>query len=443
MQVYDYAIIGAGPGGMTLATLLPGDNILIEKASSLGGCHRVTRTTDGLFSEHSARIYSTTYINAISLFQDIGIDWNKHFVDYNFQFLSIGLDSLAKDLSVYEMGCFVVEFVRFMAGLTPVEPIGKWMNDRGFSLASQDTIDRVCRMTDGADKSRYLVSSFLSLFNENVFYKFQQPNKAMDKGLIREWEDILAGKVTILKSTTVRSVRPGIVTTDSEQIHAKTIIFAMPPQYIVDIGGIRDLFEDEIVSYAEKTKYIKYVSLTFHWKKKLSLDNIYGLTKDTKWGVVFIKLSDYIGNDSTTSTLFTIAVTKIDVPGLLGKTADESSDAEIKAEVWEEMNDLFQFPSRPDSIVIYHGDDKAFVETVSGFKTFENERAGVYAVSTCNGNSHYSFTSFESAVSNAIALYNRLTGGNRPIRRLVTVTSVLYVLLATLLLVAMWLVWKR
>ena len=47
-------IIGGGPCGMTLAWLLAKNNInvtLIDKNSSLGGCHRVTRQNN-LFSEH-------------------------------------------------------------------------------------------------------------------------------------------------------------------------------------------------------------------------------------------------------------------------------------------------------------------------------------------------------------------------------------------------------
>jgi Flavin containing amine oxidoreductase len=409
---YDYCIIGGGPGGMTLATLLPGNNILIEKEDTLGGCHRVKRV-NGLFTEHGPRIYGTSYINTISFLESIGIKWSEYFTDYNFPFLTIGKEEIVKNLYPGEITSLIGEFILFSFGMSNCKiSIGEWMTQKSFSQSSIEMIDRICRMTDGADKDRYLLSTFLNLVNQNFFYSFQQPTSAMDKGLIKTWEEKL--KVKIYKGEQVLTITSHKVVTDKQSITAKCIIFAMPPQYIVDIIQRSDYnpFSSYIFPYAEKTSYMKYISLTFHWKEKFELGNIYGLAKDSPWGLVFIKLSDYFKDED--GTLFSIAVTK---PEMI----ETISDNEIKQKVWKQMNDIFHFPSYPDKIIVYSGNDKAFVVTKAGYKDFENEKEKIYAISTHAGKSPYSFTSMESAICNAIYLVNKLTGSEIPIKKLWTV----------------------
>jgi hypothetical protein len=355
-------------------------------------------------------------------------------------------------MTAYDISMFVIEFIRFSFGLSPIEPIGDWMNKRGISERTKNVVDRLCRMTDGSDSSRYLLTSFLSIFNQNFFYSFQQPILPMDKGLIAAWEGRLQSNpnLKILKGEEVLSILPGIVLTDKRIIKAKKIIFAMPPQYVVEIikrsGGynpfsnwkIRDFTvpTNDIFDFAEKTKYIKYTSITFHFKNRMDLTTPWGLAKDSKWGIVFIRLSDYMKDiEPGTKDVFTIAITKHDTPGLNGKRADECTDSEIKQETWDEMNEIFHFPEKPEKILIYHGDDKAFVQTVEGFGEWEGTD-DVFMISTHAGHSPYVFTSMESAVSNAIWLYNKLTGANRPIKTLWSVdVFVVLLVLITLALV--------
>ena len=69
---YDYIIIGAGPSGLSLAHILPDNKkiLIIERNSSIGGCHRVDRV-QGLFTEHGPRIYSYAYVNFNKLLKEI------------------------------------------------------------------------------------------------------------------------------------------------------------------------------------------------------------------------------------------------------------------------------------------------------------------------------------------------------------------------------------
>ena len=88
---YDYAIVGGGPTGMTIAWVLAKNNkkvILIEKDEVLGGCHKVLRV-DGYFTEHGPRVYSNSYLMFIDILSDMGFAFNDLFKPYKFQISKI------------------------------------------------------------------------------------------------------------------------------------------------------------------------------------------------------------------------------------------------------------------------------------------------------------------------------------------------------------------
>lgn len=424
--MYDHIIVGGGPGGMTLATFLPGKNILIEKKSELGGCHSVIRE-NGYFTEHGPRIYGTSYINTIELLRKIGINWDDYFTDYDFSFMSIGLGEIISNLYFDEFIKLVIEFIKFSFNESdPTISVGEWSKD--FSPTTRDFMDRLCRMTDGADSSRYLLSTFLELFNQNFFYKFQQPKKAMDRGLIKDWESKLTCK--ILKGEKVIGLKPfTVITANYGEIKGKKIIFAMPPQYTADLIMNYNPFRYDIREFAEETKYLEYICVTFHFKRHQKIDKVWGLAKDSLWGLVFIRLSDYMKEEND---FFSIAVTKTNVKGLEGKTAQECNDLEIKKEVFNQMNKIFRFREDPIKI-IYKGDDQAFVSTKIGYNDMQG-RDGFYTCSTHLGKSPYAFTSFESAVINAIWLMNTYLNPEKPIPILKLWTVDIFVIITIFLL---------
>jgi flavin-dependent dehydrogenase len=64
MRYYDLVIVGAGPAGLALAhtsSSLYRRILIIDKELEIGGCHRVKRDVDGLFTEHGPRIYLSIY----------------------------------------------------------------------------------------------------------------------------------------------------------------------------------------------------------------------------------------------------------------------------------------------------------------------------------------------------------------------------------------------
>ena len=85
-ETFDLIVVGAGPSGLSVcncATIAGKKVLLIEKESTLGGCHRVTRTETNHFSEHGPRIYSDVYLNFKILLGTMGIKFNDLFIDYS------------------------------------------------------------------------------------------------------------------------------------------------------------------------------------------------------------------------------------------------------------------------------------------------------------------------------------------------------------------------
>lgn len=413
---YDHIIVGGGPGGMTLSTLLPGNNLLIERDQELGGCHRVRRV-DGYFTEHGPRIYMTSYVNTINYLKTIGINYHDYFVPYNFQFLAIGQDQVIKTLSFSEITSFIKEyfFLFFNSNHGNDTTMLDWMEKENFSKDTMEYIDRICLLTDGADITRYTLWEFLNLVNQNVFYTTLQPKQPNDVGFIKDWADKI--KCTVLKNEEVVELLEDGVVTNSGKFMADKIILAMPPMHVkklVDLSNYKP-YDKDWLRFAESTEYHIYIPVTLHFNRPLNLKKVWGLAKKSKWGLVFINMSDYFVDKG--DNVISVAITKADRLGNNGKTANQSNKQEIKDEVFVQMDKLFRFESKPDKIIISPGvyrdgnkwntKDSAFVHTPEGFGPIKGE-GRYYAVSPHSGKSDYAFTALESAVVAAIWLVNNL-----------------------------------
>jgi phytoene dehydrogenase-like protein len=93
--VYDLVIVGAGPSGLALAQCCSKSGkkiLLIDKAESIGGCHRSGRRSyDNLFIEyHGPRVYSSTYKVFQHLLNEMNVDFYNLFVKSHFSITEIG-----------------------------------------------------------------------------------------------------------------------------------------------------------------------------------------------------------------------------------------------------------------------------------------------------------------------------------------------------------------
>jgi hypothetical protein len=101
-------------------------------------------------------------------------------------------------------------------------------------------------------------------------------------------------------------------------------------------------------------------------------------------------------------------------------------------ETWRQIKDNLPGVPKPDETIIHNSvkrledrwinTDFSYMDTHLSTPTpFEVGVSGVYNLGTQNGFSKYAFTSLESAVSNAIALYNKLEGKDQPILQGLTI----------------------
>jgi NAD(P)-binding Rossmann-like domain len=456
---YDFVIVGAGPSGLTTAWLLSKygySSLIIEKESTIGGCHRVIRVNNK-FTEHGPRVYSSTYQMFITLLNDMGIDFYNLFTEYNFSISSIGQTSI-NNMSFSELYHLFIAYLRILFNPSYGKEISMatFMNQNNFTEKTKDYIDRLCRLTDGADSKKYTLFQFLQLFNQQILYKLYQPNAPNDEGLFKHMYSALmhTNKIDILCSHNVIKINSiessiesidivDIMTKQLSNIKTRNLILAIPPKPLVKlINHSRDMLNPfteikDLDVWAEQNSYFDYITITYHWNSRIMLPKTWGFPK-SDWGVVFIVLSDYFKDNNM------IISTAITLPDKISnhnkKTANQCSRSELIKETFQQLKLSFPQIQEYDhgiiSPTIYFADNKwrnkdtAFVITPNAqyIKSKSSVYTNLYTIGTHNGNSLYNFTSLESAVSNAFKFIHTIIPESKimyPIKQTTTFNSLL------------------
>lgn len=430
---FDYIIVGGGPCGLTCAQLLSRTNksiLFLDAANSFGGCHRVDRVEGKYFTEHSPRIYSTTYKNFDTLLHDMNTSFQDLFTRYNFSISNIG-EKTVKDMKICELATLAIAFLKLIINNDYGINISmkQYMLDNNFSPDTMTYIDRVCRVVDGAASDKFSLNEFLQIVNQQFLYPLYEPKLPNDLGLIKVWTNFIAKRGVTLKlncSLTSVDAPNNVIKTSGGDFKYGKLILALNPYNIFNIST--NLFSDITVMYAARTRYMTYVSLSFYWNRKVQLPDIHGFSA-SEWGVVFIVMSNYFTN-TPNETIISVAVSILDVPSLVtGKTANQTNTIEeLKTEVFRQFCTSFKgvdIPP-PDVISMYPGVKYGgppgmggwYSESGSFFNSFQNANTfipfqssvypNVYNVGCQNGQQTYRFTSMESAVTNSIVLCKQL-----------------------------------
>lgn len=443
MSVYDIIIVGSGPSALALAhccSFLNKNILIIDKESSIGGCHRVRRVPvryndkiEYVFTEHGPRVYSSSYINFSSLLKDIDIDFKDIFVDYNFSIITIGNQTIWNTLNIRELSILAISFFKMIFQDYGRDiSVKEFANKYNFKQSSIDILDKICRLTDGASSDNYTLYQFLQVFNQQSLHKLYQPRKPNDLLLFKKWRESLEKRgVTFLLDTfvnkiiTKNSIIHSIVTSNGEILRSKEFVLAIPPVNLIDIlenSNINDAFGDfnTLKSWAINTQYIDYISVTFHWNTIIQLPKIYGFPF-SKWGIAFIVLTDYMTFEELVSkTVITIAITVTDVKSDSGKLPNECSEQELFQEIFNQLKISFPDLPKPTISILSPGiyfdnikkswisKDTAFISTSNQpfLKPKSNTYNNLYTLGVQNGyhDKYMNFTSMEAAVINGINL---------------------------------------
>jgi hypothetical protein len=304
-----------------------------------------------------------------------------------------------------------------------------------FSSDSYEIIDRICKLTDGGGADKYTLNQFLQLLNQQFFYKLYQPKLPNDKGLFKIWRNFLESRgVEFYLDTNIENIKINKDKIDSISVYkdnsfhtikSDKYVFAIPPKNLVDIVDKFKIKHDwgNIHDFANETAYIDYISVSFHWNKKLELKKVYGFPKSS-WGIAFVVLNDYMKFDEDDSkTVISTAITISDRKSPNNnKTANECNAEELIKEIYLQLKESFGDLPIPTKVLFSPGveyeyknkkwisKDTAYIMTSNkGYLPFKNNLVtNMYNLGTHNGKSLYKFTSLESAVSNSVALSKEL-----------------------------------
>jgi len=442
MRYYDLVIVGAGPAGLALAhtsSSLYRRVLIIDKEQEIGGCHRVKRNVDGLFTEHGPRIYLSIYYNFFNLMNELGLKVEDVFVNYKYSFFDVAIRKILPHFTFYEIMMFTLAYIMFVIDDDYGKDISlyEYLRGNGFSIKVIDIYDRLCRFTDGGNIYTYSLNKILKLSDNAPLLKIHQPKDPLDTVLFDTWKKFLSNRgVDFMMGFQITDYDiqnnniETITLSNNEKIKCGKLVFAVPPISLLSIIKYEDQLRNAFGNYndfemwAEKTKYIDYISITFHFKEDQQLPIENGLTFDTDWGIVIINLSDYMNKvEEGYSTVLSVAVSICDKNSKVTyKKANESSAEELIKEVYRqiktglftELSDDYKAIINPNNYYdIYKNkwgcrDNAYFNLYTEKYIPFNSSINNLYNLGTHNGKSYISYTTIESAVSNAIYLAGEL-----------------------------------
>lgn len=474
METYDYCIIGAGPTACALVHYLAKYNnkiLLIDKESSIGGCHRVRRV-DGLFTEHGPRIYLKNYFSLIDILSDMDLTFDDIFTQYNFT-INNTLSENVTQFTYSEILSLAYEFIKFIIDDEPSKHITmlEFTESHNFSAKAKSHLDNLCRLIDGGQLMNFTIFEFFQTINQNYFYTIYQPKLPNDVGLFKHWQDHLlkTGNVTIKLDTEVLAIKSDDKVTSitvkspsgESSIVAKRYIMCMPPQpalKLIQNSDNPNMFGDinELAKWEKQSRYLIYIPIIFHWNKKVNTKKIWGLT-ETDYSIVYVVLSDYMDfQDDRSKTVITCSVKITNRKSKFnGKTADECNKEELIKEVFRQLQE--HQPSLPgattsilspgvyknESKKMWETTDTAYFFTKAGYKSNKSVYDNLFWCGIHNGNSNYSFTAMESAIENGIALVHELEPASKNIVKIhkpMTVKNIILIILIIIFLIISYIV---
>lgn len=463
-QSYDLIIVGAGPAGLALAhyccKIKNIKILIIEKEQQIGGCHCVYRTNE-LFSEHSPRVYTSAYVNFMNILNDLQIPFYDYFNIMKYQAYDITKDSIMKTFTIHEYFSLIYEILMHFVDSNRSKnlTVAEYMKKSKFSNESMKVIDTICRMSDGTTSELIGMNTFLEYLNQNLLLKFYHPNYPNDKLLFNVWSKyLIKNGVEIITNAKVEKFyqhNEQIISCDVninnniKLYNGKNFILAIPPKNIVSLiktTGIINAFGDINIleHWSVQSSYIDYITITFHWNKKIIVPNNY-IFPSTEWCIFFNEISDLF-HEENSKTIISVSVTNLNNKSkFLNKTANECTDEnELTQEVCRQLQS--RIPNLTNDYIAilkpstyYDNVNKkwtlkgtAFVYNINSYYIPFNSQiyTNLYNLGTHNGKSIYKQTTLESAISNSLVLSNIIYPKlNIKMKRYITLKDVILIII--------------
>ena len=445
---YDYIIVGAGPSGLITAWLLAKNNkkcLIIDREETIGGCHRVRRI-NGYFAEHGPRVYLSNYVNTKSILKDMNINFDDIFTQMQVSFTNIGGFDIWK-IPILDILKVIITFIIFLIYpyFAKTITVKEYMDYMDFNPQVKIYFDRFCRTTDGMGAERYTLYQFLELVNQYIFVKYYQPKEPNDILLfpkIREQLDktnnidfMLNTKITKLNHDNNQIIN--IITNSGNVLTAHHYILAIPPKNIFEIIPYNAFnLTQEIVN---DISYNTYINVTFHWKDDLKLKSSMGFGL-TSWGLMFFILSDYMKFKESKTVISSCISILDELSDYTKKTANQSTKQELIQETFRQLKISYPDLPKPDNVIVEDIEYKNNQWTVNDGGYIRNKQKytidfqspiyhNLYTVGTHNDRSEFAFTSFESAVTNAIVFCNQKETTQFPLISQWTIRNILIIVL--------------
>jgi oxygen-dependent protoporphyrinogen oxidase len=440
---YEYVIIGAGISSLNLALLLSRINkkvLILEKNDRIGGNHS-SYNKDGFFFEHGPRIYIDNYLNFKEMLKLMNSDFNDFFIKSKFSIFDFSKQAL-KFLKVLDIIKFSIALLT-LSKKDKKKDLLAYCKKKKFTEKAIDYFDKICRLSDGGNIENFTLYEFLQIINQNILYKTFQPKFENNLGFLKCYEDFLINNGVVIKlNSQIINIDDNQVKDVNNNIHYfKNLIITIPPFNFFNKEIFIPKKNINIDEFINKTNYITYVNITFHFKENILQNRYLASLPDSDWFLAHVFLSDYINfnNYTVISSLICNCDSKSKV---LDKTVNEISDKNIIIkEVFRQLNEFYnnQLPNYHVALLEdnFYDDIKqkwipkntAFMNTKYGFLENQTKIKNVYCCSTANGNSNYAFTSVESATQNAIFLFNKLYPENQiRIFKIVSMLQVLFII---------------
>lgn len=436
--MHDWIVIGGGPCGLACATYLPGNVVVLEKRSQVGGCHRV-QWEGGYFSEHGPRVYNGGYVNLRQMLADHGLCWDNVF--RRIEYSPDHLDGMRWYQWMSWRSILMVSFatLAYFVGLPLRGSVSESLDRWGIAdPVERRRFDTVCRFSDGVGMDGYRLSQFVAGFDFHVVYPFYVPRRPLDESVwtpIRE--NLQRRGVVIHTGVQVRRLvirdgaACGVVTSAGKTIEARGVVMCLPPKPMASILKATGLWNFE--SLATATSYIPYYSYSVHIGAGVRGPLVRGSGfQDTPWGLIWMDLG-FMGR----TRVLSVAITRVDATTLGGRRARGSTNDVIVTELLRQVPLTREARDHVIRVVPTRESDHAYVNRVGTpqLPFLHPHVKGLAMVSCANGTSAYPFTSIEAAVQNAMVFCGRRR------QRPWTVWSVTVVVV--LVVVVAWVVWKR